>query len=197
MSSNNQEVEIKFKVDNLADMKQKIISAGGQLVFHDIFQKTIRFDTAEESLQQRGTFIRVRSGEKNTMTLKKKLPGADKNYKKRLEIEIEISDIKKAIEILNHLGFTKEHIMEKYRTEYKLGEVILALDKLPFGDYLEIEGEKEKIENTISLLGLKGNKRLTVAYWYLFDDYNREHNVVSPNKNIVFEDSLLGSEAPK
>ncbi|MEK9183490.1 MAG: CYTH domain-containing protein, partial [Patescibacteria group bacterium] len=96
-------------------------------------------------------------------------------------------DIKKAIEILNHLGFTKEHIMEKYRTEYKLGEVILALDKLPFGDYLEIEGEKEKIEKAISALGLDGDKRLICSYWHLFDDYNQEHGITAPDENIFFD----------
>jgi len=182
----DQEIEVKFKIDDLDLFENKIIEVGGKLVFDKVFQETIRFDTPEEDLQKRGTFIRVRSGEKNTMTLKKKLHAVDAEYKERLELEMEIGSIEMATKILEELGYSRKFIMQKYRTEYALSGTILALDRLPFGNYIEIEGGKSQIESTILQLGIDGSERLTGSYWHLFDEYNKGNGVVNPSEDIVF-----------
>lgn len=184
MANNQIEVEVKFKIVDLNSLEEKIKTAGAKELHRNIFQKTIRLDTSNESLKEKGVFLRVRDGEKRVMTVKSKLPGASENFKERQELEIEVSDVTLAEKMLESLGFTKKWIMEKYRTEYELAGTILALDHLPFGDYLEIEGEKEEIEKVISLLELTDQERLVGAYWDLFDEYKKANNLIG--ENIVF-----------
>jgi adenylate cyclase class 2 len=184
MNNNLIEVEIKFQLTDPLVLEEKIRAVGGKELHHDIFQRTVRLDTPDESLKQKGVFLRVRDGEKKIMTVKSKLPGADKNFKERQELEIEVSDILLAEKMLESLGFTQKWIMEKYRTEYELAGTILALDRLPFGDYLEIEGEKDQIEEVVKILELKNQPRLTATYWHLFDDYKKANNLTG--ENIIF-----------
>ncbi len=184
MANNLIEVEIKFQIQDLSILEEKIKTVGGRELFKNVFQKTIRMDTSEESLKKKGIFLRVRDGEKKIITVKSKLPNSDENYKERQELEIEVSDIELAGKILVALGFTYKRIMEKYRTEYKLSGTILTLDRLPFGNYLEIEGEKDAIEKVIKILGLEKETRLVHNYWHLFEDYKKANNLTG--ENIVF-----------
>ncbi|MEI6494456.1 MAG: class IV adenylate cyclase [bacterium] len=184
MVNNSIEVEIKFKIQDLIILEEKVKAAGGKELHRNIFQRTVRMDTSEGSLKGRGVFLRVRGGEKNIMTVKSKLPDSDENFKERKELEIEISDISLAEQMLSTLGFTEKWIMEKYRTEYELLGTTLALDRLPFGDYLEIEGDKDPIEKVVKILGLENQERFTNTYWHLFDDYKKTNNLTG--ENIVF-----------
>lgn len=186
MANNSIEIEIKFKIKDLLELEKKIISEGGKELHKDIFQKTIRMDTSEESLIKRGVFLRVRDGEKKIMTVKSNLSGNDERFKERQELEIEVSDVDMAEGMMTELGFTKKWIMEKYRTEYELYGTILALDRLPFGNYLEIEGDKDSIEEAIKILGLENEERITSTYWHIFDDYKKDNNL--KGEDIVFDD---------
>lgn len=184
MANNLIEIEIKFKIKDLSTLEKKIVSIGGNELHKEIFQKTIRMDNEEESLLKRGVFLRVRDGEKKIMTVKSKLSGSSEKFKERQELEIEVSDILLAEKMMTELGFTKKWIMEKYRTEYELNKTILALDRLSFGNYLEIEGNKDSIEETIKILGLENEERITSTYWHLFDEYKKENNL--EGEDIVF-----------
>lgn len=192
MACDSLEIEIKFKVADLGVLEQKIIAVGGKELHHNVFQRTVKLDTPDQSLRQREVFLRVRDGERKVMTVKSKVPNSDEKFKEREELEIEISDVVLAEKMLNKLGFTEKLIMEKYRTEYELAGAILALDLLPFGNYLEIEGEKKQIETVIKLLGLETEERLATTYWHLFNDFKKENNLTG--ENIVF-DGLIGSHA--
>lgn len=185
MANNQIEVEVKFRIGDLGLLENKIKNVGGRELHKNIFQRTIRMDTPKESLRDRGVFLRVRDGEKKVMTVKSKISGADENFKERQELEIEVNDISLAEQMMESLGFTQKWIMEKYRTEYELDRTVLALDHLPFGDYLEIEGEKAEIEKVINLLDLQDEERLVNSYWHLFDDYKKTNSLTG--ENIVFE----------
>lgn len=185
MINNSIEIEVKFKILDLQVLEEKVKAVGGKELHKNIFQQSVRVDTPEELLRQKGVFLRVRSGEKKTMTVKSRIPGSDKKFKEREELEIEISDVELAEKMLFTLGFTQKWIMEKYRTEYELMGTILALDHLPFGDYLEIEGEKDSIEKVVKILELEKQERIISTYWHLFDDYKKINNLTG--ENIVFD----------
>ncbi|HEY5589237.1 MAG TPA: class IV adenylate cyclase [Candidatus Paceibacterota bacterium] len=184
MANNLIEVEVKFKIDDLSILEEKIKAVGAKELHKNIFQRTVKMDTPDESLRQKGVFLRVRDGEKKIMTVKSKLPELVKNFKEREELEIEISDVELAEKMLKVLGFTQKRIMEKYRTEYELEGTILALDRLPFGNYLEIEGDKDLIEKVIKILGLENLERNIHTYWHLFDEYKKANNL--QGEDIVF-----------
>jgi len=175
------EKEIKLKIDNLnefiARLKSKAEFVG------EAFQKTIRVDTPGKDLEKKRIFLRVRSGFSNVLTLKKKNQNND-NVFAREEIEIKIGDVEKMAEILVNLGFSKQLIMEKYRSEWKYNDTVISVDKMPFGVYVEIEGEEGKIYETARYLGLDPDKKITVTYWDLFEDYKKQNNITG--ENIIF-----------
>lgn len=82
------------------------------------------------------------------------------------------------------LGFDNEFIMEKYRKKFILPKAEITIDRLPFGNFAEIEADKDEIDRLTSILGINQSERITVTYWDLHDDYNIRHNL--SEKNIIF-----------
>jgi adenylate cyclase class 2 len=106
------------------------------------------------------------------ITFKRKLKS--KNFKEREEIELEISDPEKMEIILKNLGFTKVRIMEKYREKWKLKDTEIVIDKLPMGNFIEIEGKEKSIKKVVNLLGLDFKNRLVCTYWDLWKDFTKK-----------------------
>jgi adenylate cyclase class 2 len=67
------------------------------------------------------------------------------------------------------LGYHREQVYEKRRRTYKLGDASLCLDAMPFGDFLEIEGEKADIRRIADGLNLDWKQRILTNYLRIFD----------------------------
>lgn len=185
MNNKHLEIELKFKIDDFKSFDFKLMSLV-EKVEPEILQRTVRFDTSSKSLEEKGVFLRVRTGHINTLTIKtKKTDQSNTDYLSRNEWEIEVSDPEMMQEMLRQLGFTREVIMEKYRKTYYLEGTVVTLDRLPFGYFSEIEGEPIKIEEIIKKLELTENNRITVTYWDLFEDYKKQNGL--EGDDIVFE----------
>ena len=176
------EIEIKFKIKNQDFIRRKLKKAGAKLL-GKAFERTIRFDTENKKLEKEGKFLRVRTGFKNVITFKRKIK--NRRFREREEIEIEISDPKKMETILNKLGFTKKWIMEKYREKWEWGSAEIVIDKLPFGNFIEIEGNEKSILKTIKILRLDLKDGITATYWGLWEEYRRKKGI--KDENIVFK----------
>jgi len=181
MKNVNREIEIKFEVKN-PNLIRKILKNLKAKFFGKVFERTIRFDTPDDELEKNGNFLRLRTGFKNAITFKRKIKS--KNFKEREEIELEISDPEKMEIILKNLGFTKVRIMEKYREKWKLNGTEIVIDKLPMGNFIEIEGKKKSIKKVVNLLGLDFKNRLVCTYWDLWKDFTKKKGI--KNENIVF-----------
>jgi predicted adenylyl cyclase CyaB len=113
MSNKYKEVEVKVVVSDLKELEIKIKENNGEVIHPEVFQRTVRFDTPNLDLENQGKFLRVRTGEKNIMTVKAKQVGNSDNYLTRGEWEIEINDPETAREMMKVIGFSREFIMEK------------------------------------------------------------------------------------
>ena len=167
------EKEIKLKVENFDNVISKLKKLNAKFL-GKTFQRTIRFEKGEGELEKKGLFLRVRKGFKNELTMK--IKKNNDNVFEREEIEIEVEDTEKVRRIINNLGFDKEKIMEKNRSKWQLGEVDICLDELPFGNFIEIEGEEKKIFETVEKLGLKKENKIIVTYW----DLSESEDIVFP-----------------
>jgi adenylate cyclase class 2 len=176
------EIELKFKIDDYNDICKKLQKSGADFLGKS-FEKTIRFDSQDKRLEKNGLFLRVRTGFKNIVTLKKKILNRD--FKEREEIEFEISDPEKMELVFSNLGFNKKKIMEKYREKWTLNNTEVVVDKLPMGDFAEIEGDEASIEKTANILGLDLKKKITATYWDLWEDFCKDNGV--KEENIIFE----------
>jgi adenylate cyclase, class 2 len=182
MTSNYIEKEIKVEVKNpqqlLSLLAQKNVKKKSEG-----FQRTTRMDTPNLDLEKRGTFLRVRTGGKDIVTLKKKIKSTGEVFE-RQELETEVKDPELLADIFADLGFGKRYIMEKYRIDYEYKNTKISLDELPFGVFVEIEGEPENIKGVAEELKLDLSNKIIVTYWDLFEDYKKKMN--QKGENIVF-----------
>ena len=73
-------------------------------------------------------------------------------------------------------------IYEKYRRAYRLGDVEVVLDEMPFGNFMEIEAPNTTlIEGVAQMLGLNWERRGIVSYLGLFE-------VLKKHREIDFRD---------
>lgn len=183
----NIEKELKFKIDDIKKIESKLKKLGAKQIGSE-FQRTIRFDTPDLSYEKQGTFIRVRKGFGNTVTMKKKIKTTGELFE-RIEIETEVSDTEKLRTIFNELGLSKEFIMEKYRSNWTFIDTVVSIDKMPFGNYLEIEGEPDKVKSVAKTLSLDLKNKIVGTYWDLFEDFKKSSGHIG--EHIVFDQIKL------
>jgi adenylate cyclase class 2 len=84
------------------------------------------------------------------------------------------------------LGYKVVVIYEKYRTCFKLGDVVVVLDELPFGNFVEIEAPNNTLIDGVSqVLGLDFSKGMAINYLGLFEVF-KSHRDVDFN-DLTFE----------
>jgi adenylate cyclase class 2 len=91
----------------------------------------------------------------------------------RFEAEVEVSDFEAMETILGRLGYTPYMVYEKYRTTYELDGAEIVLDEMPYGNFVEIEGDEDTIEKVINRLGLQQAARYDGSYAVLFERVRR------------------------
>lgn len=85
-----------------------------------------------------------RVGMKARLTYKERIPVASA-VKRRREEETEVADPEATAAILDALGFMRALVYEKRRKTWHLGNVEVVIDELPFGLFMEIEGDEDEI----------------------------------------------------
>jgi adenylate cyclase class 2 len=76
--------------------------------------------------------------------------------KRNREEETEVADAEALAAILDALGYRPALVYEKRRSTWRMEGVEVVLDALPFGLFMEIEGEEDAIDDAERLLGLEG-----------------------------------------
>lgn len=168
-----QETEAKFYVHDLDRIKSQLEALGARLIQERVLETNIRFDLPGATLRAEGRVLRLRRDTETRFTYK----GASVNEQgvlSREEIEFVIEDFEKARRFLEALGYQKLVYYEKYRTTYELNKTHIMLDELPYGDFVEIEGEAiESIRTIANQLNLKWETAVGTSYNALFERVQR------------------------
>ena len=106
--------------------------------------------------------------------------------KLRDELETMVSDGPLLVRMLEELGFLVEFRYEKYREEFVLNEVIVAVDETPVGTFIEIEGSAEGINAMATALGRGSGDYLLDSYRALFVQHCEQHGL--PATDMLFGD---------
>ncbi len=172
------EIEAKLKVESLEEIKHKLNELSAEFLQEQL-QTDYHFDDANMTLQKSDRCLRLRrqladKNERFFLTCK----GAKEksSFKKRQEIEIEITDSDSARKLLCALGYEEVLVIEKRRLVWQLGDCEVALDDLPLiGNFVEIEGpDEEKIADVQRNLGLSDLPHIKKSYAGLITDRLRE-----------------------
>ncbi len=167
MKNNMVETEVRLYVPDLTPLPARIEAAGGALVSPRVLEYNIRYDSANHGLTERGIVLRLRRDTRARLTYKE-APQADDDVISRLEAEVTVDDFEKMDFMLRRLGFTPFTVYEKYRTTYRLGEVEIVLDEMPYGHFVEIEGPAPAIRAALDTLDLAGSVAVKTSYLGLF-----------------------------
>ncbi len=168
-----QETEVKIYTPNLYEIREQLEQAGANVVQERVFEVNVRYDSADGNLTSRGIVLRLRQD--NITRLTYKAPGnVDRGIVTRQELEVEVSDFETMDLLLANLGYHPYMTYEKYRMTYQLGDTEIMLDELPYGNFIEVEGVVQDIEEVLVMLGLQHAQRRTHSYTKLFD-FVRHH----------------------
>lgn len=164
------EIEKKYQID-----KKKLVELTARLAE---LGATFSYETFEENYLHRGglldgrmAVLRVRKTDERTLLTYKEKVGVENDFKHQIEFETEVSDVGATESIIEKLGYKLSVVYEKHRKSWHLNNVEVVLDELPFGYYMEIEGEVEDILAAEKLLGAgklqleaRGYPRLTLKH---------------------------------
>ena len=164
MNARNEEIEVKFVVDDVADMRRRIVGLGATVKAPRTYENNVTFDTEEGRLRHGGRLLRLRRDRRNVLTYKEPLAQEDAEFKVRNEFEVEVSDFARAQAIVERLGFAASMRYEKYRETFSYRGAEILLDELPVGNFMEIEAAREEIRSIAAALGLDFGARLRGSY---------------------------------
>jgi len=166
------EIEIKIELRKWERVTCRLKRLGAFRVKSKYTRTTYGF-FSKNSIEK-GIFPRIRiENKKPVLTIKvKNIKQRKINYFERKEYKYPLLSIKSEVEMLKLLGYTKIRKFTKQREEwfYPKRNVSICIDKLYFGRFIEIEGEKDQIEKTIRDLDLRDRERITKAYLAIEDD---------------------------
>ena len=179
-----QEIEVKFLLDDMPAMQERIIALGG-ICGGPVFETNIRFENKSRDLRKNRSILRLRKDRKATLTFKADANEPEAQFKINTEYEVVVNDFSMMQQILEALGFHQEQIYEKKRETVSLHHTTLCLDTMPFGPFLEIEGGKNDIRHMAQRLGLVWDNRILLNYITIFDRIKTECRL--PFSDITFE----------
>ncbi len=148
------EIEKKFTLSN--DQRQQILAnltkVGAQFVGEDFEENTLY---SGGILDDKRAVLRVRKIEGKTILTYKERLRNDSDIKHQTEFETIVESAEEIENIITHLGFTKALVYEKRRKTWRVRDVEIMLDELPFGLYMEIEGSTKAIAEAEVILDIE------------------------------------------
>ncbi len=167
----DQEIEVKFYVRDLKKIETVLLVKKARLIQARVFERNLRFDLPDGSLRAQGRALRLRQDTEARLTYKG--PSADLDgVRSRMELEFTIGDLETARKVLEALGYVQIAVYEKYRIEYELDNCLVMLDELPYGNFVEIEGEGAvAIRKVANDLGLNFEAAIADSYLGIFENF--------------------------
>lgn len=178
------EIEVKFYLTEIESIRNRMVELGAESTGR-VFETNIRFDDADNSLFRKKSLLRLRRDTKTILTYKCEPPEKDDQFKTFREFEVEVSDLTAMQRILDRLGFHQVQIYEKWRETFLYNGTTLCLDTMPFGVFLEIEGQREDIKRNAAAIGLDWDKRITLNYLAIFDIIRQQLDL--PYQDVTFD----------
>jgi adenylate cyclase class 2 len=168
--SSAMEREIKLRFDSPDAARRAVAALGGSLLKARRLQSDALFDTTDNALMLRQAVLRIRrDGDTSYVTFKN--PVVHPTMKLREEFETAIGDAAVVSAIFDQLGFQIWFRYEKYREEFRVDDVVIAIDETPVGTFVEIEGSEHGITAVAHRLGREPSDYVVESYRSLFVNY--------------------------
>lgn len=174
------ETEVKLYVADLRSVAEGLEGEGAKLTAPRVYERNVRYENIAKTLIPGSIVLRLREDSRVRLTYKEGGMAVD-GIVSRLEAEVVVSDFQTMDFILGKLGYFPAMIYEKYRTTYVLNDTEIVLDEMPYGNFVEVEGDSAAIEKVLKKLNLSSERRIPFSYSRLFD-------FVCANMGLKFND---------
>ena len=161
------------------------------------FESNVVFDRADGALKSADVLLRLRRKPGRNVLTVKRPPDTSPSESMKVyeEIETEVSDHDAMVAMLDVLGFVPAFAYEKVRAKWRFMGCVVCCDHLPFGDFVEIEGEESAVDRCAVILELDRSSTSLENYHQL-NLRHREKNGLPTEDGFVFDDAtkaeLLG-----
>lgn len=175
---NGKETEVKFFVNDLARIEIRLREMKAHLIQPRVHEINHRYDTPDGALRRNGKVLRLRNDTEARFTFKGPSEARQDGVRSRKEIEFSVGSFESGREFLELLGFIPIIFYEKYRTTYEFNRIHVMLDELPYGNFVEIEGEDiSALQSVANLLGLQWEAMVEAGYHVLFERIAGKYNL--------------------
>ena len=146
-----QETEVKLPIRHPDALRERLRRAGA--VYDGASDEENLVYDRDGELAGRDELLRLRRDRRAWLTWKG--PAAlEGGIKSRAEAQTAVEDFAACREILERLGYRPWVTYAKHREVWEVDGVELSIDHLEFGDFVEIEGEADRIEAVARWLDL-------------------------------------------
>ncbi|MBV9304058.1 MAG: class IV adenylate cyclase [Acidobacteriaceae bacterium] len=173
-----EETEVKIRLSDRNSVFDSLKRLGLGISVARQFESNALYDTDDQTLRRKSMLLRLRQvGDMSLITWKG--PGASSAYKVRPELETSIGSLETFARILSQLGYHVTFRYEKYRTEFEDNKRVgtVTLDETPIGDFLELEGPGEWIDETARALGFSRKDYVLESYAGLYLEHCRRRGL--------------------
>ncbi|MGB9673902.1 MAG: class IV adenylate cyclase, partial [Anaerolineales bacterium] len=178
-----QEIEVKFHVLDLKRIEEILLENQAVVIQPRVHELNLRFDTPNEDLSKEHRVLRLRRDQNVLLTYKG--PSLFREGARvRTEVQTVVADFEATKTILEELGYQVVLRYEKYRAEYEWHDTHISLDEMPYGNFVEVEGDDpQQIHAVSDWIGLRWQTRIPLSYVEIF------HKICS--KEAISERDLL------
>jgi len=150
------EIEKKYRMtrESTEGLRRRLREVGASERGPEVFEENVIY--SGHGLDPHGRVLRLRRAGGRAIFTYKERGTSESAVKRHREEETEVADADSLAAILEALGYRPALVYEKRRSAWLLDGVEVVLDELPFGLFVEIEGEEELILAAERRLGLEG-----------------------------------------
>ncbi len=158
------ETEVKLQTTDLAAVRERLEALGARLKERVEDETDLQFGVKDDPEALAEKVLRLRIMGDGGMLTWKGPPEFERGIKNREELQTIVQDAAMMRQILDRLGYHVRLEYSKRREYWDLRGLTISLDELPFGSYVEVEGDGSLIEQAVSDLGLASAERIKDGY---------------------------------
>ncbi len=171
------ERELKFSAVDHVQLRERLEELGAERRSGPVFEDNWIFDSGGR-LKQSGSLLRLRVDGHGVRVTFKGPATFEKGVKVRPELETTVGDAEEMHKIFEALGYSVVTRYQKYREDWRLGGIVISLDRLPIGEFAEFEGES--CEVVARRCGLDPEQAERRNYLRLYEDHLVENPDAPP-----------------
>jgi len=159
-------------------LREQLEDLGAEQYSPRLLEDDLVLDTEDRALASAKRVLRLRRrGPEYLLTLKGPVSG-DVSVKAREEWQTPVEDGVAMLAVFERLGYEVAIRYQKYRTLYRIGNVVASLDETPLGCFVELEGEPEEIERLAREVGYDSSSFEVRSYLEIHRDRGNQGDML-------------------